>query len=466
MKKKSLLLLALLIIPVILSAETNLSGEIDTVQSWTPKYSPYIVSEPVVISKKGFVTIYPGTVIKFKEKGQIIVKGAMYAKGSPKNPVRFLPFDGTTFYDGIRFESSYKNTIEFSIMIRGAIISEGSRLVLNNNYILNSTGVELFHFAKAEIKNNYFYNNTYGVYVEGQQIQYNITGNTFNKCRFGIYLKSNKNGAGAANQNNFIKNRVSFTNYTPANISAKNSYWGLASEKRIERTIYDKRNNKKVGNVIYKPYSKSKLRLFSPPSTYVSLVKLYLKLKRSDEQPTKVSVGGGILGFMPLTPDYLSEETEFGLGVSVETTFNITGAFLFGVEGRTFFIDNVDKSEYDYNLSMTNIYLNFYGYFGWQPKVFFLPYFKIGNGVSLLTQQYKADTPIFDGGTSNTQKFNEISYTAHAGLGLEWFMFKFFSWKLEAMYNYTFSEHGNISFPYAGLTGTVYFDAPFFLNVK
>ena len=61
-------------------------------------------------------------------------------------------------------------------------------------------------------------------------------------------------------------------------------------------------------------------------------------------------------------------------------------------------------------------------------------------------------------------KINEINYTGAAGLGFEWFMFKFFSIQAEAMFDFTLSKYGNIMYPYANITGNVYFDIPFFLN--
>ncbi len=445
-------------------AEVYLDSRIDDSRTLIPEESPYIIDGEVVIGKKGFLTINPGAVLKFKEGAEITVKGALYSRGTPKNPVRMLPFDGESFYKGIRFESSYKNTVEFTVIIRGALVSRGSPVVINNNYILNSTGVEIFHFGKAVIKNNYFYNNTYGVYIEGKNIKYNIYGNTFNKCRYGVYVKELINGSGRAKKNNFFTNEVCVANYTPHNLDFRNNYWGVTGEKRIQKKIFDKRHNKRLGKVIYLPYSKRKLRLFEPPAAYVSLVKIYLKLKRPDKQPTKVGVGAGFTGFMPLTPGELSGIEGYGTGLSAEATFNITGAFLLGVEGKMSRFGGAADGGYDFSMSLTQFMVNFYAYIGWKKRIYFVPYVKIGNGLSLVSSVYEAGEPLFDG--EKTKKENAVCYSAHAGAGLEWFLSRFFSLKAEAVYNYTFYEKGNISYPNINLSGNIYFDAPFFLNFE
>ncbi|HDT14901.1 MAG TPA: hypothetical protein ENN55_01695, partial [Firmicutes bacterium] len=110
-------------------AETKVSSEINTVETWTRDGGPYLIEGEVVIGPKGFVTIEAGTVINFKEDAQITVKGAFYSKGVPANPVRMLPHNGSSFYRGIRIEGKYRNIIEFTIFIRGGVIVEGGNLI-------------------------------------------------------------------------------------------------------------------------------------------------------------------------------------------------------------------------------------------------------------------------------------------------------------------------------------------------
>jgi hypothetical protein len=457
LKKFFLFLFITLIFLPAAFAETYAPAVITKNETWIPKYSPYIVDGTVTIEKTGFLTIMPGTVVKFKEDSKIFVKGALYSKGDPKNPVRMLPYDITSFYDGIVFESRYKNTIEFTIIIRGAITSKGSQVSITNNYILNSTGIELYHFSTALIKDNYFYNDTYGVYIEGKEVKYTIGQNTFNNGRFAIYIKDTPKAEGVILKNNFFKNVVNVTNYSPADIEAKDNYWGYSEEPAIQKFIYDKRNNEKAGKVVYAPFAKAPYGLWEPTDAFISLVKIYLNMKRPDEEPTRISIGGGAIGLMPLAPKYLSAESNFGLGLDAEFTSNITGAFLWGLQLQNVGLENKRGDTYRYNMSVANIMANGIGYIGWKRNVFFIPYTKLGLGASIVSEQYK-----YDDGT--TKKYNNICFTAGAGAGLEWFVVKFASLKLEAMFNATLNGRGAILYPVAGLTANLYFDTPFYVN--
>ena len=80
-------------------AETIVEGIVEKTENWNPKNSPYVISGTVTVEKKGFLTLYPGTTVRFKEGAQLLVKGVLYSKGTPQNPVRFIPDDGTSFYE-------------------------------------------------------------------------------------------------------------------------------------------------------------------------------------------------------------------------------------------------------------------------------------------------------------------------------------------------------------------------------
>jgi opacity protein-like surface antigen len=466
-KKFFLILVLSILIFSALYAETNVPVTIEKADNWVPKLSPYIINDTVTIEKTGFITIYPGTEIRFKEGAKLIVKGALYAKGDPKNPVRFLPDNGESFYEGIDFQSKYQNTIEFSIMIRGTIKDEGTPLNLSNCYILNSTGVELGHFASGVIKNNYFYNDTYGVYIDGKRVSAEISGNTFNRNKFAVYIKELTQGTAVIKKNNFFGCNINVTNYTPENIDAKDNYWDLPDEAKIGAFIFDKRTNPKVGDVIFKPFSKVKLALFEPPDAFISLVKIYLQLKRPDEEPSKVGFGAGGAYLIPMGPARISKETSYGTGLKAEFVFNLTGAFLLGVEADMLSAANKDKSIYDYNLSMSDFFLNFYAYMGYKQNVFFIPYAKLGPGIGLISEQYKAKNAMPDWGGQTSLKYNDVSFEVQGGLGCELFIIKFFSLKAEALYNTTLRHNmGGITFPIFSLTGSVYFDTPFYYNEK
>ena len=445
---------ALIIMPVSAPAETSVPSVIETAVNWTQKESPYIVDGTVTIAKKGFVTINPGTVVRFKKDAMIHVKGALYSKGSPENPVRLIPDDGESFYEGIKFETSYKNLVEYTLLIRGALITEGSEVTITNNYILNATGVLLFHFSKTLIKDNYFYGNTYGIYAEGEKVFYSASGNTFDRNRFAVYIK--KSEKEAVNNNNFFNNTVNVTNYSRRQIDCRNNFWGDQREPAVKAGIYDKSNNSKVGAVIYTPFSAVKFKLHQPSQGFISLAKHYVNLKRPDEEITNFGVGAGMMFVMPFSPDIIKNLADYSLGVSAEFTIRLNNSFQLGLLGNAWSVSGEDEEGTQIKFDMASMLMNAYWYMGYAPNVYFVPFARLGCGAAILSTQYKME--------NDTKKSNELSFTSSAGLGVEWFALKFFSIKAEASYFYTMSEAGAVSGLGASAAGFVYFNIPFMLN--
>ncbi len=438
-------------------SEVNVSGTIDKIENWTTQNSPYIINDELTIKEKGFITIYPGTEVKFEKKGRIIVQGRLYAKGTIQAPVRFVSSDGESFYDGIRYESKYKNVMEYAIMIRGAIVTEGTSLTMNNCYILNSTGVEILDFSNVILKNNYFYENTYGLYIEGQKISCTANGNTFNKCRYGLYLKDPYKGEIKGN-NFFDSSYVNVINYTSYPINCKNNYWGFKTEKDISKTIADKTKDKNFGLIVFKPFEKKQLALFMPPPSFASLVRIYLNVPKREEEIRHIGLSAGMSFFMPITPESLQKESYYGLGFDAEFVSTIAGPFMLGIEAKSLGLDNQNKSLYNYQYSATNLFFNLYGYMGYKKDVFLLPYVKFGNGLSIISEQYKYFL------TGETKKNNNMYYIVYGGVGMEFFAEKFLSISLNAGYNYSPANNGGLSNITTDLLAKIYFSTPFFLN--
>ncbi len=443
--------------PRLAANETKPMQLIEKKEFWTAQNSPYVINEEIVIGPKGVLNIQPGTTVKFGEKGRIVVKGAMYAKGLPENPVRFMPYDGSSFYDGFLFEGKYKNIMEFCVIIRASIKVEGGSLLYNNNYMVNSTGVMLSHFAKAVIKDNYFLNNTYGIYAEGKEMAFTITGNTFKKNKYALYFQELTNTKFSVEKNNFEENTVDITNYTPVNIEAKDNYWGTADENQIIKGFFGKRNNTKLGEINYRPYSSAPYASYKLTPQIQQLVKYLLSLKKIRDENPKLGIGPGFTGFMPFIPENVAKENSLGFGLNAEFLLNLNGWFMLGVEGKNFIMSNKDKNIYDYEISLTEMMINAYSYIGWKKDVYFVPFAKIGNGLVMISRQYK-----FKDGT--TIKKPELNYAASAGLGAEWFILKFFSLKSGADYNIALSNTGAINSAAFYISGMVYFDVPLFLS--
>jgi len=457
LKKLFLLLAALFTACSASFAETSPPPAIDGIEAWTPKKSPYIIDGTITVGKTGFLTIYPGTVVKFKPGAKIFIKGALYCVGDPKNPVRMIPFDNQSFYDGLVFESRYKNSVEFTIMIRGTILSRGSQVNITNNYILNSTGVELYYYANCLVKDNYFYNDTYGVYIEGKGINYQILENTFNNNRFAVYIKDTPKSLGLISKNDFFKNSVNITNYSAADTDCRGNYWGYDEEHDVQQFIYDKRNNEKAGRVFYDPFEKTPLKLWEPTDEFISLVRIYLGAKSPEQAQQKISIGAGMAGLMPVTPSTLNKEYKYGLGLNANFYIDITDSLMAGLDFQSTKLDDSKGDSYDHTITTQGLMAAGLNYLGYKRNIFLVPYLKAGIGGAIVSEQIKDSY-------TDTKKENQFAAAAEAGAGLEWFVLKFFSLKLEASYNVIAGNTGLISYPTAAITGNLYFDAPFYVN--
>lgn len=368
-----------------------------------------------------------------------------------------IPSDNQSFYDGLVFESRYKNSVEFTIMIRGAISSRGSQVNITNNYILNSTGVELYYYSNSLIKDNYFYNDTYGVYMEGKGISYQILENTFNNNRFAVYIKDTPKAIGLVARNDFFKNSVNITNYSAADADCRGNYWGYEEEHEVQQFIYDKRNNEKAGRVFYDPFEKTPLKLWEPTDEFISLVRIYLNMKSPEAAQQKISIGGGIEALMPVTPSTLNKEYKYGLGMDADFYIDLTDSIMAGLEYQSTTLDDSRGDSYDHTITTQDLLASGIFYLGYKRNVFLVPYLKAGIGGAIVSEQFKNSF-------TDTKKDNQVAFAADAGAGIEWFMLKFFSLKLEASYNAVAGNTGLISYPVASITGNLYFDAPFYVN--
>ena len=435
--------------------ETIVAQEIENVQKWTPANSPYIIKDTVTVGENASITVYPGTVVLFEKGAVLVIKGAFYANGLPTKPVQFLPKDGEAFYQGIQLEGKYTNQIEFAIMVRGGIVIKDSRLLLNNNYILNSTGVEIFPFSEVTIKDNYFYNNTYGVYTEAEDANYALIGNTFVNNRFAVYIK--KTLKQRIDGNNFEGNGLNFTNYSTIDIGAQNNYWGTGDEATINKLIFDKTKNPQVGLVNYKPFVAEHLNTWQPPEVFTAQVKKFLTQKKPEAEVSRVGFGAGAMALIPMSPNYLGENSGLSKGFFAEFNINLNSWLLIGVEGNVGTLGNKNKVLYDYSMEFSQLLLDLSAYIGYKKNSLLLPYAKVGSGLGIISEKYKYPA-------GNTLKINDTYAAGLAGVGIEWCVLQYMSAKAELAYNCIASKRGLVSWPLLSISAIIYFDLPLFLS--
>lgn len=91
MKKNILLklVISLILFPVILSAQTEISGGINANTTWTLQNSPYIITGNTVIFGNNTLTIEPGVTIKFNDDVQLRIQGSLIAIGNENENITF-----------------------------------------------------------------------------------------------------------------------------------------------------------------------------------------------------------------------------------------------------------------------------------------------------------------------------------------------------------------------------------------
>jgi hypothetical protein len=183
-----------------------------------------------------------------------------------------------------------------------------------------------------------------------------------------------------------------------------------------------------------------------------------LNQKKPEEEKPRIGFSVGATGFMPLSPDSLAKEGSLGSGFSGECDVNFNGWFMLGLEGKLMSMSSV-KELYNFNMDITDIMLNAYAYLGYKKGIYFVPYVRLGNGVSLISRQYQ----YMAGGS---KKMNSLDYNFEFALGAEYFVIRYFSLRADAGFNYTLSQGGggNIMYPTGKLAGYIYFDTPLFLS--
>jgi opacity protein-like surface antigen len=128
-----------------------------------------------------------------------------------------------------------------------------------------------------------------------------------------------------------------------------------------------------------------------------------------------------------------------------------------GLDFQSTKLDDSKGDSYDHTITTQGLMAAGLYYLGYKRNIFLVPYLKAGIGGAIVSEQIKDSY-------TDTKKENQFAAAAEAGAGLEWFVLKFFSLKLEASYNVIAGNTGLISYPTAAITGNLYFDAPFYVN--
>jgi hypothetical protein len=265
----------------VIRADTSWSGQV-------------IIEGVVVVGRRATLTIAPGTSIRFKKldsdndgtgDSELRVLGGIIAEGSAKRPITFgsaeedpAPRDWSYL---LIYTSSRHNRLDFcefrhgfsGLQVHFSTVSVKNCLFEDNNEGLR------FGRADLSVTNSLFTGNDLGVRftrMEGPALLNNneITGN-----RIGIFLvpsgqniqdffepdrsgKAWNTGRLKVSGNNIYAN----SNYNLSlgekqfwNLEIADNYWGSTNPEEIAATIFDRRRDESLGQVIFEPFAGKKI---------------------------------------------------------------------------------------------------------------------------------------------------------------------------------------------------------------
>ncbi len=107
---------ALILICSIIDAQTEISGIIETDSVLSFSYSPYLVTDNLVITPDGSITIEPGVEVRFAGGTKLEVRGEITALGTEEDSITFTSNSSTAqgSWEGIEINNTEGPDIEFS----------------------------------------------------------------------------------------------------------------------------------------------------------------------------------------------------------------------------------------------------------------------------------------------------------------------------------------------------------------
>lgn len=276
-------------------------------------WSGVVIADGDIYVPPGVVlTIKPGTVIKFKRidensdqnmfgvkapyypEAELIVRGRIIAKGTAQKNIVFTSAESNARpkdWGAINLLGSKKNIIDHCkiLFAYNGVHSHGAEAVISNselakngvgisfkqedespdvpwygeksslkifhNRIYNNKGGIGFRNSIAEISHNLIENNKFfGIFPKEEadaEISYNeITGN-----KKGIYLYQTRKMV--IDHNNIYDNtdyNVAVAEAQDFDVKAANNWFGTINSKKIDEMIFDKHDDKDLGEVVYKPF--------------------------------------------------------------------------------------------------------------------------------------------------------------------------------------------------------------------
>jgi len=220
-------------------ADTYVGGRITGDTVWDKAGSPYILTEDLTIDQGVTLTIHPGVVVygndEMYKRYAIYVKGALVAKGTPKERIIFDRFPGSWQWYGIQFRES----------------SDNEKCILRFCCVLNANTAIVCRYSSPQILNCRISAEFCGIYSYGSTDRKAIIrGNEITACRTGIAvcntpviegnkIKGNRIGISCDSESNPRLRDNDFYDIILGGgkkiLDASNNYWSESALSRMEK---------------------------------------------------------------------------------------------------------------------------------------------------------------------------------------------------------------------------------------
>jgi parallel beta-helix repeat protein len=270
-----------------------------------------IVDGDIYVPPGVVLTIKPGTVVKFKRideksdqnmfgvnspyypEAELIVRGRIIAKGTAQQKIVFTSAESDARpkdWGAINLLGSHKNIIDHCkiLFAYNGVHSHGADAVISNselakngvgisfkkeeespdvpwyghkskmkivhNRIYNNKGGIGFRNSIAEISNNLIENNKFFGIFPKEEAEAKISHNEITGNKKGIYLYQTRKVI--IDHNNIYDNtdyNVAVAEAQDFDIKAPNNWFGTINTRKIDESIFDKHDDKDLGEVMYKP---------------------------------------------------------------------------------------------------------------------------------------------------------------------------------------------------------------------
>ncbi|MDA8087883.1 MAG: right-handed parallel beta-helix repeat-containing protein [Nitrospiraceae bacterium] len=219
------------------------------------------VEGKVTVQKGSTLTIAPGTVIIFSdkgdEKGGLDIFGRIIARGTDKRRIVFTSGKKEKdAWDEIFINSAGPSVIswaDFRHASWGLHVHFTHMEISHCRFIGNEGGIR-FRSGPMLIEQNLFTQNHIGIRAYFGEAR--ITDNTISGNKVGIFVSQGPEGLRISG-NNIAGNawyNLRIGDFEPKPVQISGNWWGSPEKSAVEAGIYDKRRDSHVGEAIFKPF--------------------------------------------------------------------------------------------------------------------------------------------------------------------------------------------------------------------